>query len=416
MRIAYLISEYPHIRHAYLLREIRGLRKLGWEIEVVALRPDSRSLDEYTKEEQEERTSTHYILKSNPIKFLWAHLYTLFTRPAGYARGIAAGLRYGRFHPRRTVYGLFYFTETIAAGWWITHRKMAHVHTHYASTVAWMMASVFRIPISMTIHGSGEFDDPTGFRLREKVDISEFVVAISFFGRSQLMRAVSDSQWSKIEICRLGVELEQFAPRPFRRDPHPFELLCVGGMARPRSFHLLIHAMERLKHEGRNAILRFVGDGPDRAALERLASELGVADRVRFEGWKDQDQLRDLYQRADLFVFSSFAEGIPVVLMEAMAMEIPCVAPRITGIPELIRDGVDGFLAAASDQQEIVRAIARLMDDRELRQRMGEAAKKHIEAEYDLRKNIHQLSEIFSRRLGRLRNVAASSDQTATGT
>lgn len=399
MRIAYLVSEYPHIRHAYLLREIRGLRKLGWEIEVVAVRPDARSANEYTKEEREEAASTHYVLRGGGAAFLWAHLHTLATRPAGYARGLAAAFRYGRFHPRGTLYGLFYFAEAVAAGRRIALRKLSHVHTHYASTVAWMMSSVFNIPISMTIHGSGEFDDPEGFRLREKVQASEFVIAISYFGRSQLMRAVSDNQWAKIEICRLGVEPEEFLPRPFQPDRQPFELLCVGGMARPRSFQVLVHAMARLRHQGRNVILRFVGDGPDRAVLERLVKELGLTDRVKFDGWKRQDELPDLYRRADLFVFSSFAEGIPVVLMEAMAMEIPCVAPAIAGIPELIRDGVDGFLTAASDENGVVCAVARLMDDSSLRRRMGEAARKHIEAEYSLRKNVEALAEIFSRRL-----------------
>jgi colanic acid/amylovoran biosynthesis glycosyltransferase len=399
MRLVYLVSEYPQIRHSYLLREIRGLRKLGWDITVLAIRPDSRSVAECTVEEREEQAITDYVLKWSLATFLRAHLHTLARRPGGYLQGLLTALRYGRLHPERTMYGLIYFAEAVAIGRWIKLRDLVHVHTHYASTVAWMMSSVFGIPISMTIHGSGEFDDVAGFRLREKVAISQFVIAISYFGRSQLMRATPESQWGKIQICRLGVEPHRYLPRPFRSDPQPFELLCVGGMALPRSFHLLVQAIAGLKSEGRNVVLRLVGDGPDRAALERLADELGVANRVTFEGWRNQDQVREFFQRADLFVFSSFAEGIPVVLMEAMAMGIPCVASRIAGIPELIRDGLDGFLAAASDDQAIVRAVARLMDDAELRRRMGEAAREHIEAEYNLENNIDVLAEIFSQRL-----------------
>ena len=402
MRIAYLLSEFPHIRHSYLLREIRGLRKLGCDIQVVAIRCDSRLLDEYTQEEREEKAATYYVLKESVVSILRMHLVTLLTRPRGYASGLAAALRYGRFDPMRTLYGLFYFIEAVVAGWWITRRKLSHVHTHYASTVAWMMSRVFKIPISMTIHGSGEFDDTAGFRLREKVDISEFVIAISNFCQSQVMRVVPDSQWNKIEICRLGVDLENFSARPFRSVPQPFELLCVGGMARPRSFHVLIQALAQLKRQGRNILLRFVGDGPDRGTLQRLANDLGIADRVKFEGWQDQDKILALYQRADMFVFSSFAEGIPVVLMEAMAMEIPCIAPQIAGIPELVRDGVNGILVAASDEQQVVGAVARLMDDMELRRKMGEAARRQIETRYNLTKNIEALLEIFRRRLNAL--------------
>lgn len=399
MRIGYLVSEYPHIRHAYLLREIRGLRKLGWEPDVIALRPDRRPQAQYTREESEEFASTTYILRLGGARIVWAHLHTLLTCAPGYASGLASALRYGRFHPRRTVYGLFYFAEAVAAGWLVRRRKLKHLHTHYASTLAWMMARVFGIPVSMTIHGSGEFDDPEGFRLREKVEISKFVCAISYFGRSQIMRATSGEQWSKIEICRLGVDPAEFAPRPFRPEPRPFELLCVGGMARPRAFHVVVGALAQLRGEGRDAILRLVGDGPDRPALERLARELGAADRVVFEGWKNHAQLRSIYQSADVFVFSSFAEGIPVVLMEAMAMEIPCVASRITGIPELIRDGVDGLLTAASDEREMARAIARLMDDAPFRRRLGQAARAHIVEEYNLPRNIQALAGIFRRRL-----------------
>ena len=401
MRIAYLVSEYPHIRHTYLLREIRGLRSLGFEIKVIAVRPDLRSPADYTSEEQDEFANAHYILKSSTVKLLWAQVHTLLTRPAGYARGLAAAFRYGRLHPRRTMYGLFYLAEAVASGRWIELQKLPHVHTHYASTVAWIMASVFRIPVSMTIHGSGEFEDPIGFRLREKIAASEFVITISNFGRSELMRSAPDSEWRKIEVCRLGVELLRFSPRPFRPDPQPFELLCVGGIAPPRSFEMLIRAMAQLERDGRDALLRLVGDGPDRPALERLANELGVEHRVNFEGWKNQDQLRALYHRADLFVFSSLAEGIPVALMEAMAMEIPCVVSRVSGIPELVRDGLDGLLVAVSDEQAIVRALTHLMDDQNLRRLMGESARKHIAAEYNLKNNLEQLAHIFSRRLAR---------------
>jgi glycosyltransferase involved in cell wall biosynthesis len=171
-------------------------------------------------------------------------------------------------------------------------------------------------------------------------------------------------------------------------------------MAPPRTFEVLIGALAELRGAGRDVVLRLVGDGPLRVSLERTAAELGLRDHVIFEGWKTQDQLRTLYCQADVFVFSSLAEGIPVVLMEAMAQGIPCVATRITGIPELIRDGLDGLLVETLDEQGTARAVARLMEDADLRRRMGLAAREHVLEEYNLQRNLVALAAIFSRRVG----------------
>ncbi len=395
--IAYLVSQYPHIRHAYLLREIRGLRELGWNIDAVAVRADTRTRNECTEEEWEERASTWCVLSAGAGVILRAHLHTFFHRPGGWLGGLARAFRYGQFHPRRTLEAVFYFAEAVVAGWWISARGITHVHTHYASTVAWIMARVFPLEISTSIHGSGEFDDPSVFRLREKVDASKFVRAVSYFGRSQIMRAAPYAQWPKIEISRLGIDPALFPPRPHRHTASPVRLLCVGGMAQPRAFQFIVQAIAQCPEQ--NVVLRFVGDGPDRPILEQLASELGIAARVSFEGWRHQDQLRAIYAETDAFVFSSFAEGIPVVLMEAMAMGIPCVAPCITGIPELIRDGIDGLLFAASDAAGLAAAILRLVREPELRRSLGESARGRILEHYDLNRNIEALGAIFERRL-----------------
>jgi glycosyltransferase involved in cell wall biosynthesis len=120
---------------------------------------------------------------------------------------------------------------------------------------------------------------------------------------------------------------------------------------------------------------------------------------VIVEGWKNQTEVRELYRRADIFALASFAEGVPVVLMEAMAMQLPCVATRITGIPELIRDGIDGLLVTPSDAAELAVAIARLIDDPGLRRRLAAAGRVRVEEKYHLATNVARLGEIFRRRL-----------------
>jgi colanic acid/amylovoran biosynthesis glycosyltransferase len=395
--IAYLVSEYPHIRHAYLLREIRGLRKLGWRIETLAIRHEVRASGVYTAEEREERDRCFYVLNAGPATILATHLSTLVRHPVGYFRGIARAIRYGACQPLRTLHGLFYFAEAVVAGRRIEHLSIRHVHTHYASTVAWLMGCIFPLDVSMSIHGSGEFDDPLGFMLTEKIAASQFVRAIGYFGRSHLMRSCPSAQWDKIEICRLGVDPVAAPKRPPREHGARFHLLCVGGMAPPRTFDVLIRAMAASAN--RAIFLTLVGDGPDRPELERLAVKCEVAGQVKFAGWKTQDELQYLYAAADAFVFSSFAEGIPVVLMEAMAKSLPCIAPWIAGIPELVRDGVGGFLVAPSDVDGVKDAIDRLYRDPELCRTMGESARRQVLEFYNLERNIAELSEIFRRRI-----------------
>ena len=163
--------------------------------------------------------------------------------------------------------------------------------------------------------------------------------------------------------------------------------------------HILLAAVHKLMLDGRSLRLRVVGGGPDRASLEADAQRRGLNGAVVFEGPVNPDQIRAIYDEADAFAMASFAEGIPVVLMEAMAMEIPCVATFITGIPELIRDGLDGLLIAPSDDAALADAIGRLMDDTELRRRLGQAGRKRVVEHFNLEVNIPRLGEIFRRRL-----------------
>src|SRR5271167_79423 len=367
MKIAYLLSEYPTLVHTYLLREVRKLRAFGWDIQTVSVRKPAGQPSELSSPEGEEFTSTWYVLDNSPLEFLIAHAITFATRPLRYSRGLVAAWGFGRFHPRTTALATVYFIEAVLVGYHLRKAGIKHVHSVYTTTLALILSTVFDIELSMTLHGSAEFDDPGGFRICEKVRAAQFVCGISYFARSQIMRWSSPTDSHKLEVTPLGVDTTDWQPATFRERPVPFELISVGTLARVKGFPLLLEAVALLTGQGREVRLRVVGDGPERPQLEQQAGQLGIADRVIFEGWKKQDELLKLYRNSDLCVLSSFAEGIPVVLMEAMATGVPCVAPRIAGIPELVRHGVDGLLVTPSHTQELAAAIAELMDKPELR-------------------------------------------------
>ncbi len=401
MKLAYLLSEYPLLEHTYLLREVRELRALGWEVHTVSIRKPSYRLPELSPAEQEEWTSTWHVLGSSPLQFLRAHAITFATRPVRYMRGLATAWRFGRFHPRLIALSTAHFIEAVLAGYHLRKTGVKHVHSVYTTTVALILSNIFDFELSMTIHGPAEFVDPEGFHIREKVCASQFVCGISYFGRSQIMNWSSPSDWHKLEVTPLGIDITAWQPTTFRERPAPFELISVGRLACVKGFPLLLDAVGLLASQGRDVRLRLVGDGPQRPQLEKQAHQLGIADRIVFEGWKKQDELLELYRSSDLCVLSSFAEGIPVVLMEAMATGVPCVAPRITGIPELIRHGIEGLLVTPSYTEELAGAIAELMDKPELRRQMAKLCRERIADKYDLRKNVLHLSEVFSRRMSR---------------
>lgn len=397
MQIAYLLSEYPTLGHTYLLREVRGLRDLGWNIQTVSIRQPAPRPAALSPVEQEERNSTWYILGSSLLEFLQAHLVTFASRPARYLRGLLTAWKIGRFHPHHTARALAYFVEAVLAGYRLRRAGIEHVHSVYTTTVALIMSRVFDIRLSMTIHGPSEFFDPEGFRIREKVAAAELVSGISYFCRSQIMLWSSPSDWRKIEVVPLGIDISGWQSATFRERPAPFELISVGRLADVKGYPLLLEAVVLLVAEGRHVRLRLVGDGPDSRQLQERARRLGIADRVIFDGWKNQDELRQLYAASDLCVLSSFAEGVPVILMEAMATGVPCVAPRITGIPELIRDGVEGLLVTPANVADLASAIGSLMDNPELRRQMATRSRQRIADRYELGKNVRQLSNLFSR-------------------
>jgi glycosyltransferase involved in cell wall biosynthesis len=403
VRLAYLVSRYPAISHTFILREVRSLRALGFEIETASINDADRSLDNLTAEEREEVASTYYVKQHGATGAAKAHFITLATRPFAYLRGLLFALKLGGLDLKGILFGVLYFIEAVMIGSWMKSKGLSHLHVHFAtpaSTVGLIATRIFPFTMSITVHGPDEFYNVSSYRLAEKIHGSKFICCIGSYARSQLMKLSPVEEWTKFEVSPLGVDPSAFKPRPVHANGDSFEVICVGRLVPAKGQHTLIEAIDRLVREGRNIRLTLVGDGPDRASLEQDADRRAMNGHIVFEGAVNQDRIRDLYARADAFALASFAEGIPVVLMEAMAMEIPCVTTFITGIPELIRDGVDGLLVAPSDDEELSRVIARLMDDAELRKRIGENGRKRVVDRYDLEQNTRRLAEIFRRRLG----------------
>jgi colanic acid/amylovoran biosynthesis glycosyltransferase len=400
--LAYLTSQYPMLSMTFVLREVRQLRRMGFRIDTASINAPDRPLAKLTAEEAEEAGLTYY-LKTHGVKgAISAHLKTFFTRFSGYSRGLRLGLSLGKLDTKRLLFNLMYFTEALMVGVWMQRVRQRHLHVHLgsqAATVGLYVRHIFGFGFSITVHGPDEFYDAQGQYLEQKVAAADFICCISSYARSQLMKFSPYTEWSKLVVSRLGVDPALWVPRPAKPASDFFEILCVGRLTQAKGQHTLIDAVDQLASQGRRVRLRLVGDGPDAPSLRERARRLWNPNIVVFEGAVNQDNIRALYEAADIFCLPSLAEGIPVVLMEAMAMEIPCVTTHITGIPELIRSGTEGLLVAPSDLEGLVKALETLMDDEVLRERVAISGRARILRDYDLGRNVEQLAAIFADRV-----------------
>ena len=399
MRLGYLLSEHPTPGHIFMQREIARLPQYGIDPQVVAI-SKPRIPAGLATPEQTIASSTFYVKHAGLRAMVAAHARSVSRGPLRYLRGLGYALRLGDWHPRRTAAALWYFVEAVVAGDWFTRRGIGHVHVHFSSTVALLMTRLFPLSISITFHGPDEFESPVAFHLAKKVEASRFVVAISHFAASQIRRYTPATVWDRIEVVPLGVEVSRIQPRAPRRDARPFRLLCAGRLAPVKGHRVLFDALARLVMQHPDLVLHVAGDGAERASLEAYARASGLGGHVIFEGLLDQVRLQRLYEQTDLFVLPTFAEGIPVVLMEAMAMEVPCVSTWVTGVPELIADGTNGLLTPPGDAAALAAAIDRLIGNPALRERLGQQGRLRVLERYDIDVNVRQLAQVLKQRLG----------------
>jgi colanic acid/amylovoran biosynthesis glycosyltransferase len=400
-RLLYLIGQYPAINHSYLLAEVRHLRSLGFEVSVASVSLPDRPLDQLSPNEREEAAHTYYVKSVPAIKVVWLNMCEFVWHPLRYLRGLIFAVALGRSSPRRTAYHLAYFAEAILVGRYMRQQGVFHVHANFSATVSLIIARTFPVTMSFGVYGFGELHNPSETHLARLIAGALFVRSISRHGRGQLMLSSKRSAWSKLIYVPLGIDAGEFRPAPPRPASSLPHILCVGRLAPEKGQGLLLEAVAVLSVEGRPVHLRLVGDGPDRKWLEGRATDLGIQTNVEFAGWVDQARLMALYSETDLFALPSLAEGIPMVLMEAMAMQIPCVAPGITGVPELIEHGVDGMLFTVADVEDLSKNIRALLDSPELRERIGRQARARVVREYDMARNTERFAAVLAQRLSR---------------
>lgn len=396
LKLAYLSSEYPGISHTFIFREIKTLRKLGFSVLTASIRTPAH-IDKMTSEEKKDAQHTIYIKSSSFLRIITSHLSLMRYHFKNYLAMLAKSVFFTVKAPHSVIKGIGYFIEAGILLSWMHKANLNHLHVHFANpaaTVA-MIASYFgTISFSLSVHGPDIFYNVDTALLAEKVKCAKRVRCISLYCRSQLMRMIPYPMWEKLDIVRCGIDPDKFLPRPEPDNKIP-QILCVGRLVPAKGQHILLSACGLLKARGLQFSLIFVGDGEDRPSLASLAQALGIQGHVTFTGAVGQDQVLDHYDRADIFALVSFAEGVPVVLMESMAKQIPCVSTHITGIPELIENSENGILTPPSDTEGLADALETLITDKELRIRLGRQGRNKVVADYNLSANCRMMADFF---------------------
>ncbi len=398
MKVAYLVNQYPQVSHTFIRREILALERQGAEVLRFAMR--GWDADVKGEEDLRERDITRHVLRLGVPRLLLGALGWSLRHPAAAARALRCAWQMSRRAERSLPYHLMYFVEACTLAKWLVEERVQHLHAHFGtnSTEVAMLAHLLGGPqYSFTVHGPEEFDKPRFLQLDRKIRHAAFVVAISSYGRSQLWRWLPAQDWRKVNVVRCALEkpffmdLDAIAPSTAPR------LVNVGRLCAQKGQLLLIEAAGRLAQEGLDFELVLAGEGEMRGVIERAVADRQLGSRVRITGWIDSGAVRKELLAARALVLPSFAEGLPVVLMEAMSVGRPVVTTRIAGIPELVREGVDGWLVPPGSLDDLVDALREcLKAPPERLEQMGRAARLRVQEHHDVDVEAAKLAGLFA--------------------
>ena len=398
MRIAYLINQYPSVSHSFIRREILALERQGHEV----LRISIRGWDDpqHGNEDQLELTRTRYVLRGSAVPLLSAFLGVLVAHPIRLMKAIGLVAQVGRHAERPLRIHLIYLLEACRILAWLRAEKTEHLHAHFGTNSAEVAMLVHELGgprWSFTAHGPEEFDKAEFIALPEKIRRANFVVGVSSFGRSQLFRNVSHDHWQKIHVVHCGIE-PAFYQVALNRPGSENRLICVGRLCEQKGQLLLIEAARQLSERGTKFELVLAGDGEMRAEIETLIARYKLHNMVRITGWISSQQVRQEILAARALVLPSFAEGLPVVIMEAMSLGRPVISTYVAGIPELIATNELGWLVPAGDVGALAAAMQACLDaPLETIARMGQASCARVRERHDVDTETAKLAELFQR-------------------
>jgi colanic acid/amylovoran biosynthesis glycosyltransferase len=394
MRIAYFVNQYPMPSHTFIRREILALEARGNIVFRYALTSPAQLVDPIDRVEQ---VKTRHVFQESRTHLATTFVGTLWRHPYGVLRAFVVAVRMGWQSDRGLLRQFGYLVEATTIAHWCSRDQVQHLHAHFgtnSAAVALLVHKMIGLPYSFTVHGPDDFERAKFLALNEKVRWASFVLGVSSFGRSQLMRWVEPEYWPKIRVVHCGLDRE-FQTTP-RQPASPVRLVCVGRLVAQKGQMLLIEALRRLRDGGLTCELTLVGDGPLRGTIEQRIAVAGLEKQVILTGWLSGARVREEMERATALVLPSFSEGLPVVIMEAMAMRRPVIATNIAGVAELVVPAETGWLVPAGDEIALADAMRKVLSaNPEELVKMGEAAYDRVFERHDINREVEKLESFM---------------------
>lgn len=395
VRVAYLVNQYPSTSHSFIRREIQALESLGATVFRYSIR---KSKDGYVDGADAKEAEKTRVLLDDKFRLIGAALKRAISGPARMAAAVKTTAWHANRSDRGWARNVAYLLEACRLCELLEAEGVRHVHAHFGTNSA-IVAELCRIlsgcDFSFTVHGPEEFDRAVVLGLGRMVENAKFVAAISQYGRSQLLRLVGRGHWDSVAVVRCGLE-RALLDRPLTPIPTAPRLVCVGRLHEQKGQHVLLEAAKRLADNGIDFELVLAGDGPLRDILEKHIAALGLAQRVRITGWITESQVKEELDSARAMVLPSFAEGLPVVIMEALALGRPVISTYVAGIPELVRPGENGWLVPPSDVERLALAMQEVLEAEPARlEAMGRAGRAAVTEMHDVSLSAKTLLSLF---------------------
>ncbi|MCB0167209.1 MAG: glycosyltransferase family 4 protein [Anaerolineae bacterium] len=402
IRIGYVNHEYPVLTETFVYREVLGLQQAGLHVATFAVwKPDETSLSQESKDMV---ASTTYVFPTSWANFFGKQLSYLVRHPRKYLETFAFVMtRKGEsFSNRRRTF--YHFCEAAYLADEVKRQKIDHVHAHFsinAATVALVLARLLDISFSFTAHNNLFYDQ---LILKEKVKEAKFVIVVSEYNRRFINKLMGrDDDNHKMHTVHYGLSVNSFVP-PAAKPNNPIPIiLLVSQLAERKGTPYLVKACKILKDRGLKFRCIIAGEGPERPIIEDLIAQNDLAGEVEMVGAVYQEQLRQYLNQADIFTLPCIVasngdiDGIPNVLMEAMATEIPVISTYVSGIPELIENEECGLLVNEKDETALAEALQRLLENPTLRAELGRRGRQKVIQEFNIDRNAERLASLFER-------------------
>lgn len=347
MKILYLINQYPKVSHTFIRNEILSLEQQGVSVERVAMRSDDPS--EMSEVNKSEFSKTHYVLQQRKMDLIRHFAIALFVHPKNFLKALKVMFKMYRASKQSLLIHFIYLVESCNVTNVCDSKNVDHIHAHFGTNpaeVAMYTSIITGIPYSFTVHGPEEFDKPLTLNLNQKIKYASKVIAITNYCKSQLFRWADYQDWPKVEIVHCGLESNFFDNSTLNntRVNDTLQFLCIGRLCEQKGQLLLLEAFSNFIKLGQGGYLTLAGDGEMRDELEQFIEANQLQNNVKITGWVDSNQIKHMLSKSDAMLLPSFAEGLPVAIMEAMATGVPVISTSIAGIPELLQHNRTGFL------------------------------------------------------------------------